>query len=228
MSLLLDALRRAGSARGNDIAEPVDRASGADADAGRADRFDLDVDTADAGQESGDASAGPAAGGLKGRARAEAVFRGGASGASVLRTAVLLTLGAFAVVGALLVGGWYYYDSTLRTVDRELVRYNPESETGNDRSSGSGSAGDGADPSAGESVDAEALDTAESGAEEAGAGETSVDVAAALATVARAGSVDGDADADGGAGEQEPAEESSQEASKGDAGTTAANEDAAS
>ncbi|MFW5970371.1 MAG: tetratricopeptide repeat protein, partial [Halofilum sp. (in: g-proteobacteria)] len=43
---------------------------------------------------------------------------------------------------------------------------------------------------------------------------------------AQAGSVDGDAD--GGAGEQEPAEESSPEASKGDAGTTAANEDAAS
>ncbi len=224
MSLLLDALRRAGAARGDDIAEPVNqRPAAGDRVAGRAgaDEFDLDIDAATAA-ETGTASGGTAGAGLNGPARAEAVFRGSGSGGSVIRTAALIVLGTSALLGGLVVGGWYYYESTRSAVDRELVRYTPDPAPANDRSTEAG----GADPSADEVLDPGALNAQlESTATDAGTsgtdtGDLTVDAAAALATTSQSGSADGGADDD---------PESSVEtasatggASAGDAGTAAA------
>ncbi len=165
MSLLLDALRRAGAARGEGFGEPGNQRPGADGGAAghaAADEFDLDVDAATM-VEPGSPSSGTAGAGLNGPARAEAVFRGGASGGSVIRTAALFALGTFALLGSLLGGGWYYYESTRSAVDRELVRYTPDPGTANDRSAEAETATAGADPSADEALgpDArDALDTA--------------------------------------------------------------------
>lgn len=241
MSLLLDALRRAGSARGDDIAEPVNqRPAGDDNAAGtaRAEEFDLDIDAATAAQT--DASPGATAGAsLKGPARAEAVFRGGASGGSVIRTAALFTLGAFVLLGGLLMGGWYYYDSTRSAVDRELVRYTPEPEAANDRATGADTAADGAEPSAEEALDPDALDAAtvdsestdtdganpQSGTDTADA---EVDAAAALAAAPQSGTAAGGADSDAGGADKEPSAETASangDATAGDAGTAAAGAD---
>lgn len=238
MSLLLDALRRAGTARGDDIAEPVNqRAAGDDNAAGsaRADEFDLDIDAATAVQT--DASPGAtASASLNGPARAEAVFRGGASRGSVIRTAALFTLGGFALLGGLLVGGWYYYDSTRNAVDQELVRYTPEPETANDRATG-GDAADGAEPLAEEALGPDALDAptvdsegseieradAQSGTDTADA---EVDAAAALAAAPQSGSAG--AGSDGGGADQQSsgdAEAGGSGATAGDAGTAAASAD---
>jgi Tfp pilus assembly protein PilF len=223
VSLLLDALRRAGTARGDGIVEPVNRGSGVDANTGStdgADEFDLDVDAATARQAGGDGGGGQAATGLNGPARAEAVFRGGASGASIIRTTGLFVLGTFAVVGGLLLGGWYYYESTRNAVDRELVRYTPDMETAN------GATGGDSGPSAAQSLDPDALATEPSDAGSADGrdrdtGDTTVDAETALATATQSGAVDEDAERD--AGDPEAVREpSSSQASTGDAGTAAA------
>ncbi|MEF8834509.1 MAG: tetratricopeptide repeat protein, partial [Halofilum sp. (in: g-proteobacteria)] len=224
MSLLLDALRRAGAARGDGIVEPVNRDSGADANAGGADgadELDLDVDAATAPQAGGDAGGDQAGTSLNGPARAEAVFRGGASGASIIKTTGLFVLGTFAVVGGLLVGGWYYYESTRSAVDRELVRYTPDMETAN------GATGGDSDPSAAQSLDPDALATepSDAGSADAGtpdhdSGETTVDAETALATATQSGAVDEETERD--AGDPEPVSEPSSQASTGDAGTAAA------
>ena len=224
MSLLLDALRRAGAARGDGIAEPVNRGSGVDANTGStdgADEFDLDVDAATARQAGGDGGGGQAATGLNGPARAEAVFRGGASGASIIRTTVLFVLGACAVVAGLLFGGWYYYESTRSAVDRELVRYTPDMATAN------GATGGDSDPSAAQSLAPDALATEPSDAGSADAeapdrdtGDTTADAETALATATQSGAVDEEAERD--AGDPEPASEPALQASTGDSGTAAA------
>jgi len=224
VSLLLDALRRAGAARGDGIAEPVNRGSGAKANAAGADgadEFDLDVDAATTGSVRGDADGGQAAASLNGPARAEAVFRGGASGASIIRTAGLFVLGTFAVAGVLLIGGWYYYESSRGAVDRELVRYTPDAGTAN------GATPDDSDPSSTQLPDPDtALTTVQSGAENSDAdapgsdtGDITVDAASALATATQSGSVEEEADS--GAGNPETAREISTQASAGDAGTAA-------
>lgn len=241
MSLLLDALRRAGTARGDDIAEPVgQRPAAEDNAAGRAgaDEIDLDIDAATAA-EANHASGGTAGTGLHGPARAEAVFRGGASRGAVIRTATLYAAGAFALLGGLLAGGWYYYESTRSTVDRELVRYTPDPEPANDRATGTDTAGDGAEASPEEALDPDALDAAAVDRESADtAGSTGtgddpadpeVDAAAALAAAPQTGSADSGADT-APSGDNASAGDG---ATTGDAGTAAsgsasAGEDAAS
>jgi Tfp pilus assembly protein PilF len=133
VSLLLDALRRAGAARGDDIAEPVNPRTAADdraspPEGGDDDAFDLDPEAATAAEPESSARKGDGATGLQGPARAEAVFRGGTPGGSVIRTALLVTLGVIVLAGGLAFGGWYYYESTRNAVDRELIRYTPDPE----------------------------------------------------------------------------------------------------
>ncbi|WP_070989607.1 tetratricopeptide repeat protein [Halofilum ochraceum] len=224
MSLLLDALRRAGSARGNDIAEPVNRRPATD-DNGTAragvDEFDLDPDAATALEASGET----AGAGLEGPARAEAVFRGGAPGRRVIRTAALYTLVALMLLGGLVVGGWYYYESTRSAVDQELVRYTPDPATAPvtdpvaERDADADPATDDALTTAAADSAATAPDGADSDSVGADTGAAEGDAAAAQAAAADGG--DGNpADAANGTPEQGSAA-ANEGATAGDAGTAA-------
>jgi len=225
VSLLLDALRRAGTARGGDIAEPIDRRPVVNADAverNGADEFDLDIEAATAAQ-----TPQASGGSLSGPARAEAVFRGGASGGTVIRTAALYGLGALVLLGGLLLGGWYYYESTRGAVDRELVRYSPDPEPVTDRATGSDTAADGAaalDPDAvdvatggGESGDTAASNGSASEGSGSDATDPPVDAAAALASAPQGEAADDSPDPAPDAGNTSMTDG----AATGDAGTAA-------
>ncbi len=123
MSLLLDALRRAGAARGERVAEPVASASRGSDSTDPPTRSEVEDGAV---VELPTPSAGDAQP-PSGPARAEAVFRGAAAGRRPsLRAAFLWGVGAVAVLGAVATGGWYYYTLSRSQVDQDLARYAPD------------------------------------------------------------------------------------------------------
>ena len=146
MSLLLDALRRAGAARDEAIAEPLARAGEhAAGEAGAPEQTraaDHDREPADGGlalepttpaptDAEPAAPAAPATstgerGAPGGPARAETVFRGGARPGVALRSVALAVGGTLILAATAAAAGWYYYQSVRTDVDRTLARYEPE------------------------------------------------------------------------------------------------------
>jgi tetratricopeptide (TPR) repeat protein len=136
VSLLLDALRRAGAAREEAVAEPLGRTRErgdprVDTTAPRCDTGAGAPDDADPTREAPAEQARPASPPApthpgQGQARAETVSRGGAR-----RGPDLGRLGVIAAAGCGLIAvaagsGWYYYSAAQATVDRTLARYEPE------------------------------------------------------------------------------------------------------